>query len=376
MPSDIYVELAKHLDKLPGGFPATEEKVEIRILKRLFSPDEAELAVHLTLIPETAGVVARRSGLEPDTAKQKLLAMARKGLILSHEREGREPLFMAAQFVIGIWEFHVNDLDPELIKDMRAYLPYLFEPEAWNAWPQLRTIPVNQSIKPELLTMEHERAAELVEHHQRFAVAPCICRKEHGMLGDGCDAPLDSCLVFGNAADYYLRNGLGREISREECLEILKQADEAGLVLQPSNSRKITNICCCCGCCCQVLKFLKQQPKPANLVSSPFIAAHDEKACTECGVCVERCQMDALSQDDSGAVNYDAERCIGCGLCVSTCPADALELKRKPFTVQKEVPLSFHETLFKLGRFRSTMSPISAVGMVAKSRWDRYRAKQ
>ena len=134
MAEEIYQKLSRHLDNLPGGFPPTESGVELRILRRLFTPEQAELALHLTLIPEEPRVVARRAGIDTVEAARHLEEMAKQGLILrmEPENEGKPFQYMAAQFVIGIWEFHVNDLDLELIKDMNEYIPTLSE-EAWNA---------------------------------------------------------------------------------------------------------------------------------------------------------------------------------------------------------------------------------------------------
>ena len=108
--------------------------------------------------------------------------------------------------------------------------------------------------------MAYEQAEELIRGQKKLLVAPCICRREHKMTGEGCDKPEETCLVFGLGADYYQRNGLGRLIDMDEALDILAKAEKAGLVLQPSNAKKIVNICCCCGCCCQVLKTLKMYP--------------------------------------------------------------------------------------------------------------------
>jgi electron transport complex protein RnfB len=127
MEQEIYKRLAKHLDNLPGGFPPTENGVELRILKRLFTPEEAKLAPYLTLLAEEPRVVARRAGIPRDEASRRLEEMARKGLILM-EKRGTGPIrYLAAQYVVGIWEYHVNDLDKDLIQDMNEYLPALSE---------------------------------------------------------------------------------------------------------------------------------------------------------------------------------------------------------------------------------------------------------
>ncbi|MBW2172670.1 MAG: 4Fe-4S binding protein [Deltaproteobacteria bacterium] len=374
MGKDVYQKLAKHLDNLPGGFPPTESGVELRILRRLFTPEEAELALHLTLIAEEPRVIARRAKLSPEEAARRLEEMAKKGLIYRITSPDKPMRYMALQYIIGIWEFHVNDLDVELIKDTNEYFPTLFD-KSWQKGPQLRTIPVGRSITTELEVLSYEQAEELVQAQKKFLVAPCICRREHKMVGKGCDKPMETCLVFGIGADYYERNGLGRIIDKDEALEILKKADEAGLVLQPSNAQKIVNICCCCGCCCQVLKNLKRYPKPASLVSTPFVAAVDTDTCEGCGTCVERCQMEALRLEDDCVV-LDPDRCIGCGLCVSTCPTESLTLLRRPEPEQAEVPKNMMKSYIKLARERGKLGTVNMVQMQIKSKVDRLLASK
>ncbi|MFH1058250.1 MAG: 4Fe-4S binding protein [Pseudomonadota bacterium] len=377
MPQDAFQRLARHLDSLPGGFPATPDGVEQRILKRLFTEEQAELAVKLTLIPETAAVVARRARLDPAEAARRLEGMATAGLIFRYEHQG-QAWYMASQYVIGIWEYQVKKLDPELIADMRAYIPTLFDADAWQKAPQLRTIPVGRSLDARHEVMAYEQASVLVGNQRKILVAPCICRREHAITGEACNKPEEACLVFGMGVDYYEKNGLGRRITVDEALDILKAADKAGLVLQPSNSQKIMNICCCCGCCCHVLKSMKRHPRPAELAASAFVARLDTNKCTGCGVCVKRCQMDALSlsgadKNDRKAV-LDPDRCIGCGLCVTTCPGQALELARKP--APPAVPKSVQASYLKLGRARGKLKATDLAWMALQSKLDRLLAGQ
>jgi NAD-dependent dihydropyrimidine dehydrogenase PreA subunit/DNA-binding Lrp family transcriptional regulator len=375
MTDDIYRRLARHLDKLPGGFPATESGVELRLLRRLFTPDQAELAPYLTLIPEEPRVVARRARLGTEETNRRLEEMAKEGLIFRIEprEENRPFLYMASQFVIGIWEYHVNDLDPEFIKDMNEYIPALVE-EAWKV-PQLRTIPVSRTISVQNEVLPYEEAETLIRAQRKLLVAPCICRREHTIAGHGCDKPEETCLVFGYGADYYERNGLGRIIDQQEALDILEKANEAGLVLQPSNTQKITNICCCCGCCCQVLKSLKRREKPLSMTNSPFIVSTNPDTCSGCETCVDRCQMDALLVENEHVV-LNADRCIGCGLCVSTCPTDSLTLIRKPESEQLTVPKNMQNAAIQLGKARGKMGTGNLVSMLLKSKKDRLLASK
>jgi len=365
--SDIYKKLAKHLDDMPGGFPSTESGVELRILRRLFTPEEAELALSLTLLPEEPAHLARRIRLPEEETARRLEEMAKKGLIYRIQPKEGPPRYLAWQYVIGIWEFHVNSLDRGLVEDMAEYIPHLLDVETWKRAPQLRTIPVAQSIPVEHKVMSYESAESLVRSQRRILVAPCICRREKRLAGEGCDKPEETCLVFGGGADYYLRNGLGRLIDQEEALRILKEADRAGLVLQPSNSQQAGNICCCCGCCCGVLRTIKSYPEPAKIISSAFRVSVRAELCDGCGICLDRCQMEALELSD-GRVAVDLSRCIGCGLCVSTCPAKALSLVRKPSSEQPDIPETMMKSWLKLARTRGKLKPARVLRMWLKSR--------
>jgi NAD-dependent dihydropyrimidine dehydrogenase PreA subunit len=351
----VYESLAAHLNTLPAGFPRTPGGVELRILKRLFTAEEARLAQLVTMRPESAAQVARRTGQDVAELAPRLDAMSRRGLIFRMQR-GSETLFMAAQFVVGIWEYHVNDLDPDLIRDVNEYLPYFFADKNRTQTPQLRTIPISRALTAEQRIMPYEAARQIIAAQEAIAVAPCICRREHHMVGKGCDRPLESCLVFGAAADYYEENGLARRIDATEALAILEAAEEAGLVLQPSNSQKVVNICTCCGCCCQILKNLQRLPCPADYVASNFLAAVDRDLCVGCGVCVERCQMGAIEVRD-GVAEVLLDRCIGCGLCVPTCDTEAVRLEPKTADKRREPPIHIGETYLRIARERQQPNP-------------------
>jgi ferredoxin len=200
---------------------------------------------------------------------------------------------------------------------------------AWQetSTKQMRIIPVSESLEDETAVMPYEVAEDIIAAQSKIVVAPCICRKERAMVGEGCNRTLESCLVFGGAAHFYEENKLGRPISADEALEILSQGKREGLVLQPGNAQKPASICLCCGCCCQVLKNLKRLEAPARAMHSNFSAVVEAAACTACGECEDRCQMEAIRVNDAAEV--DLTRCIGCGLCVEACEFGALRLVQK-----------------------------------------------
>jgi NAD-dependent dihydropyrimidine dehydrogenase PreA subunit/DNA-binding Lrp family transcriptional regulator len=375
MAIDVYAKLAEHLDNLPGGFPRTDSGVEIRILRRLFTPEDAELALHLTLIPEESRVVARRVKIPVKEATRRLEEMNKKGLITGIQQKGKPSLYMALQFVVGFWEAQVNKLNRELVEDFEEYLPSLIDASAWGKTPQMRTIPVEKSITLQPEVMPYERAEDLVRTHKTFAVSNCICRQEHRILGKGCEKPEESCLQFGIVAQGVVRMGRGRAISSEEALAILRRAEKTGLVLQPANAKNPLFICTCCGCCCAVLRSLKRYPVPASMVASPFFASLNTDTCKGCGLCTKRCQMEAFHLDNKKTV-LNLDRCIGCGLCVSTCPTKSLSLVRKTEANQPYVPRDIIETSIKLGKARGKLSTGKLVGMQVKSKLDRLLASK
>jgi ferredoxin len=143
-------------------------------------------------------------------------------------------------------------------------------------------------------------------------------------------ARTETCLAFGDTARMVLRRKHCREVTRDEVLAILRQNEEDGLVLQPANTRQPEFVCSCCGCCCGMLAYQKLLPHPVDFWTSSYRAEIAAGACSQCGTCVSRCQVGAVSLDGpSGAARINPSRCIGCGLCVPTCPAAALRLTLK-----------------------------------------------
>lgn len=328
MSEEVYLRLREFMDGLPSGFPATENGVELRILEKFFTPEEAEMVMHLTPLPEPVPAIAQRAGMEAAKAAEMLESIASRGNIF-RIRAGDQVLYMAMSFLPGIYEFHLKSMDRELAELFHAYAPYIA-----RAWAELkikpkRVIPVEAAVEAEKEVATYDRVREMVRGYTDIAVADCICRVERGLLGRECERPLETCLVFGPfATAYYVENGIGRRISVKECLEILDKAEEAALVLYPSNSEDIINICCCCSCCCNELRALKMHERPADQVLSTYMATIDPDLCTACGICLERCQMEALIEGEE-CVEVNAARCIGCGLCASTCPDDAVRMELK-----------------------------------------------
>ncbi len=372
--SDPYQRLAKFLDRLPAGFPSTQSGVELRILRKLFTPEEADLVTHLTLIEEEARVVAFRSWQPVEAVTRSLDDLEQRGLIAASRRPGKPPRFSVSQFVVGFWEGQVNRLDRELVELFEEYLPHFVETGPWiQAMPQLRTIPVGESIPVTSEVLPYERAEEILRRNTDFAVVNCICRQEQEILGKRCDKPMETCMILGPTAASAADSGTARRLSLDEALAVLALAEEKGMVLQPANSQDPIFLCTCCPCCCGILRSLKLQERPADLVANAFIARHDPDVCAECGACVPRCPMDALTDAD-GTTTHHPERCIGCGLCVSACPSGALSMVRKPAGETPSIPRNTVDAYLRLGQLRDRLFLAKMAGVLVRSTIERVIA--
>ncbi len=357
---------------MPSGFPAAESGVELKMLKRLYTPEEASLFLHLTLIPETAEVVALRAKLDPEITAKRLEEMVQKGLVYSLYPAGKQAQYQAFHYVCGIWEFQVNSLNPGFAKEMGEYWPVMFNDKEWSDAPQMRIIPINKSVTINHEVLSYEEAEKFITDKQIISVSNCICRQEEGFKGKPCSRPEETCLQFGDIAEFYIHRGAARLITRDEALKILQSANEHRLVLQPSNSKEPGFICCCCSCCCAVLRCIKGYDNPADIVHSAYIARVVENDCTGCEVCIDRCQMEAIEMKDGKAV-VQAERCIGCGLCATTCASEAIKLYRKPAAQVKKTPQTWEQSLVKLAKNRKMLNLITMLGMLLHSKFDRFR---
>lgn len=327
-------------------------------MKLLFTPDEARVATCLGFMPEPVKRIHKKllrlieqsrtgdgshdldglAGIDAVALDRRLETMLQKGLLNGGTDPDTGKSFYANAFLMmGMFDYQVNRMTGELMQAVDLYIGEAFLDEyKLSRVPQIRTIPVEHAVTKENPVATYEDIRHLINTRGPINVTECVCRKGKRMLGETCkkEAPKEACFQFGMVAHMYKRLGLGREISKEEARDIISKAEEAGLVLQPTNAQKPGTICCCCGCCCLILTHAKRLAHPQEVFATNHLAVIERGACTGCGTCIDRCPMDAVVLDGDGKATVDDERCLGCGACVPACPAGAIQLaKRVPARV-------------------------------------------
>jgi electron transport complex protein RnfB len=329
MSDDVYRRLARRLDAMPNGFPATESGLELRLLAKIFTPEQAALAAEMRITYESAEDIATRAGVNPRVAYRTLKTMAKRGLIYAGRGEGKLA-FRLMPFVVGIYEEQLPRLDFELAELFEAYLQESRGSTIYGPTPVHRVIPVGEAVPVDVEIFPYESAVAMIEGAKSWAVRDCICRVQKRLIGEGCDHPVENCLVFAPVEGVFDHSEVDRAITRDEALGILRETEEAGLVHTTGNYRDNHNyICNCCTCSCGILRGVAEFGILSAVSHSHFRALVDPDVCLGCGDCVERCQFGALSVPVE-ICTVDAVRCVGCGQCITVCPTGALEMVRRP----------------------------------------------
>jgi NAD-dependent dihydropyrimidine dehydrogenase PreA subunit len=333
---DIYQKLGNKIDNLP--FRVSKNDAFFKILKALYSAEEAELIVKMPYGLSTTDQIAKATGFDKNRLISLLENLGTKGLVVDMWM-GSEYFYIPSPLVIGIFEFTMMRTGDNLDSKKWAMLfsEYLKTGEAYEVnfgkgqkISPLRALAHEGTISESVYTevLDYEKATSIVDSHQKFSIGLCSCRHEKHHLGEKkCDVPLDTCITFGKGVDYMVRHNFAKKVSKTEILESLARSKEMGLVFSCDNVKKnVAFLCQCCGCCCNLLLGINKYGYANTIVTSGFIAEVDSETCEGCGKCFKACPCGAIEMISSE--NHEVrnkipriskEICIGCGVCSLKC---------------------------------------------------------
>ncbi|MCU0597890.1 MAG: 4Fe-4S binding protein [Desulfobacterales bacterium] len=324
MNRDIYQQMT---DKIM----LTGSKLIPELFRMIVNDAEARL---LMAMPGTPEQLAEKVQRPLDEVMNMCQLLYHKGVAFKSYKGGSVGYKMCRDMI----QFHdATILWPEAPRDYLDLWQKFME-EEWPGFARLaeqffpkaftRIIPVDQSIDAgSHQVLDIDSANNIVEKADKLAVTRCTCR----VIAHKCDMPLEVCIQVDNAAKYTIDRGSGREISKEEALQLLRTSEEKGLVHVTMNRAHAGHfICNCCSCCCQALPLVISDGLKI-LDPSRFQAEIDKGLCSGCEICLDRCHflaIESVTLDDGASVmQVIPEKCMGCGVCQITCPEGAIALR-------------------------------------------------
>ncbi len=291
--------------KKPGSKGAfTEKDPEYKILEPVVTDEMAEVALCLDFrVPKSADEVSKLCGKPLEITTRLLMELADAGVCFVNKKDGVDK-FWYDTWVPGIMEMMTNNLAnvrkyPQIAEAFEEYGRVRGAKTA-GMLPVgvglMRVIPIESAIDGESRRASYEEVSKYLNDNTVFSVSDCACRTVREAMGEGCGhLKEDMCIQMGHAAEYYIRTGRGRAITREEAFEIIHRAEENGLIHQIPNldgSGKTHAICNCCGCSCLSLRTAEMFLN-VDMVRSNYVAQVDKDKCVACGECVEHCPVNA-----------------------------------------------------------------------------------
>ncbi len=337
MAIDIYQNLCAKLAKRGGRYPGVDIPEFYALMVELFTPEEAEIYCAIPRGFNPSSAIAEATGKPEEVVSAILETMANKGLCTAGTFDNTT-FYGAPLLVPGIFEFQfmkgtTTEKDKQLAKLIHEYKAAVDNTQGplKVTYPTMRVIPVDKKIEAGNTIHTYDQVAAYIEKNEPLSVSTCFCRHEAKLLdpNDDCGKPDEVCMQFGISAQFIIDRKMGRQITKDEALNILQLSEEAGLVHASINRQDIDFLCNCCSCHCMILKTALAQPKPGITLNSGFRPIWDSDRCTACETCIDNCPTEALTMTAEDLPEFNMDRCIGCGVCASLCPEDAITLETR-----------------------------------------------
>ncbi len=300
------------------------------LLRVQFTPEEARLAVQVGLSGGTLDELQKKTGVERNRLQRMLSTMADKGTMWVDPGK-KNPCYKTIGLAgpglveVGGWG---NIRFPNSVQVMKSL--HRFEVEFAMKWLPAAGAPVTRVwLTPAALPEDakpEENVAKMLGQAGPWAISTCSCRLPHWVAdpGNHCTYAIETCLFTGEMARWGLEHGMCREITYEEVVTTLRKCNEAGLVHTHDPNEFICN--CCYDCC---VFFVGIRGTGAKILHpSEFVPVLDESTCDACGLCEDRCPVDAIAVEDFATL--DEDKCLGCGVCFPTCPTESIRFVRRP----------------------------------------------
>jgi len=364
-----YDDLLSHMRTWRFNLPDSDDLLPM--LRMRYSPEEARFLAQFPHRPTTLETLTQHLSMPAERLCDVMKPMIHEGLICefngkSGTRYALSDMVFSYYRMPG-WRGRDDDWSRKLAAlSNRYFTDHLGSDFRGYPTKGLRALPIDRTIADTRQIMPYEDVVRIVDQQDFFCVTTCACRHRHNADPDAtsCKHETNNCLHFGMLAHYIVKHEMGRQITREEMFETLKQAADEGLVHGISNAKTgADTICNCCSCCCVFLEAINAPfPVRAGHQRSNYLLNINHTTCKACGLCAQRCPMNALElkektpistePTDSGSktkskqktkeIAYEPDRCIGCGVCVHKCPTGSLVLVRRE--VEEDIPETMAET--------------------------------